>query len=149
MYNYDRSYKTARAVYFWLELVGWATVVVGVLAALFGLFSGGLLGMMNDGRNLPFLIRLIAMLPGLGMVIGGLFVVAYVQTSRSHVDTAEATREMLEIARKGATLPTSSGVEKLAANASHPGLFAEFPSEKEVFSPSPVSVNKTNQSFIN
>ena len=101
MYNYVREYKTARAVYAWLEFVGWATVVLGLILVLAGFATGGIPGMMYEQRDLPFGLRLLAALPGIGTAIAGLFAVAYAQTSRAHVDTAETSREMLEIARKG------------------------------------------------
>ena len=114
VYQYDREYKTARAVYTWLEFVGWATIVLGGLFALVGLSTGGTMGLMVDSRDLPFGFRILAALPGVGTAIGGLFAVAYVQTSRSHVDVAEMSREMLEIARRstgqsaGAQLPIAN-----------------------------------------
>lgn len=96
--HYERSYTTARSVLGFLEVVGWITVAIGVLAALIGFGTGGLLGAMY--RDSPFSARLISAIPGVITFVGGLFSVCYVQVSRAHVDTAEMTREMLLLARK-------------------------------------------------
>ncbi len=96
--HYERSYATARSVLGFLEVVGWITVAIGVLIALIGFGTGGLLGTMY--RDPPFSARLISAIPGVVTFVGGLISVCYVQVSRAHVDTAEMTREMLLLARK-------------------------------------------------
>lgn len=96
--HYERSYETARSILGFLEVVGWITVAIGVLIALIGFGTGGLLGTMY--RDPPFSARLISAIPGVITFVGGLFSVCYVQVSRAHVDTAEMTREMLLLARK-------------------------------------------------
>lgn len=99
--TYERSYATARSVFSFLELIGWATVGIGALIALVGFATGGLIasftGQVSGGA------RLVAMLPGLGTVMVGLIGVANVQIGRANVDNAEMTREMLHIARRYAS----------------------------------------------
>ncbi len=122
MYQYDRKYGTARAVYSWLEFVGWATAILGCLMIIIGFASGGVLGGMYSGRDIPIGFRLIAILPGLGLAIGGVFSVAYVQTARANVDTAEMTREMLEIMRRAEkSIPAASQPVSPEANLSIEG----------------------------
>ena len=95
--HYERSYVTARNVLSFLEIVGWITVAIGVLAALVGFGTGGLF--LTISHDPPFLARLIAAVPGLIIFLSGLFAICYVQVSRSHVDMAEMTRELLDLAR--------------------------------------------------
>ena len=108
--HYERSYTTARSVLGFLEVVGWITVAIGVLAALIGFGTGGLLGAMY--RDPPFSARLISAIPGVITVVGGFFAVCYVQVSRAHVDTAEMTREMLLLARKESGGPAGAHSRK-------------------------------------
>ena len=134
MYQYDREYKAARAVYTWLEFVGWATIVLGGTLVLSGFATGGILGMMYGQRDLPFGLRLLAALPGVGTGIAGLFTVAYVQTSRSHIDVAEMSREMLDIARKGVVTPmqNASSVRQQIPSAKSSDDAGSIPNEPMV-----------------
>lgn len=112
--HYERSYETARSVLGFLEVVGWITVAIGALSALVGFGTGGLFSTIY--RDPPFSVRLISAVPGLITFISGLFAVCYVQVSRAHVDTAEMTRELLDLTRtslkeaQARTLPPSKPI---------------------------------------
>jgi hypothetical protein len=95
--HFERSYATARTVFAITEFAGWCIVVIGAIASLVGFSTGGLMG-MGFGEP-PFAIRLLSMIPGLGMALAGLVSVAFVQSSRANVDSAEMSREMLALMR--------------------------------------------------
>lgn len=84
------NYKTALAVSQFVEFIGWAVVVVGVIAFLVGLSSA------SYERGASFL----AIIPGLGLAIAGLFLVMGSQVTRATVDNADHTREILIILNK-------------------------------------------------
>ncbi len=86
MASYERSYETARTVFSILEFAGWIFVGIGVIAVLGSSANGGVGGIFG-------------VMFGIGMVIVGLISVAFVQSSRANVDTAEMTRDLLSIAR--------------------------------------------------
>ena len=100
MYDYVRTYKTARAFFAALEVGCYVVVAIGGVLALVG-FShlGG--GQSSDTLN------------GFTMIIAGIFLamlaffgIAMTQVSRAVIDSAECSREMLEIAR-GTKEPTA------------------------------------------
>lgn len=97
MMHCERSYATARLVHTILEFVGWALVVIGILAALAGLSTGGLFAVFGDP---PPIARFMSMLPGLAVALTGLLTVSHVQTSRANVDSAEMARETPALARR-------------------------------------------------
>ena len=97
MYNFERQYRTARAVFTFLEIVGWLLVCFGALVALAGFGTGGIAGMsLHDP---PAVVRLIAMIPGIGILVGGLISVAFVQVGRATVDNTEISSKILNLAR--------------------------------------------------
>ncbi|APH73426.1 hypothetical protein [Aquibium oceanicum] len=103
MIAYERSYGTGRSVCSVLEFFGWVVVVFGILAAFVGVVSGGFLGAMSRGfgeRDPHFMVRVIAMIPGLLMVVAGLISVTLAQQSRATLDTAEMTRDLLDLAKR-------------------------------------------------
>lgn len=107
MYGYERSYKTGRTVGSFLEIVAWIVVAIGVITSLYGLASGGFFGIVlrNFGNSdTPFILRIVAMLPGIVTTALGLFFVMQCQQARATLDTAEMTRELLEISR-GESIP--------------------------------------------
>lgn len=95
MYSYMRTYETARTIFSILEFIGWVIVVLGVVVSFYGLSSGGIAGFAYEKP--PFGLRIIAMLPGLGMILAGLISVAYTQSFRATVDMAEMARDHLKI----------------------------------------------------
>ena len=109
MEQYRGRYKTAHLICNILEFSAWVVVVVGVIVALAGMASGGFLGSLVGGSP-PVVLRFFAMLPGLGICIGGLVLVLYVQQYRATTDVAEMTREMLHIARQSARQEQSDNV---------------------------------------
>jgi hypothetical protein len=86
-----RSYETARSLFSFLALIAWAVVVIGVLVALIS--AAGVSKYAGGGAGL------LAMVPGIGIVIAGLLQIAFVQMGRATVDTAEYTQQMLKVAR--------------------------------------------------
>ena len=86
-----RSYSTARGIFSILEVIGWIMVAIGIFAAI------ALAG--TTSRHAPAGAGLIAMLPGLGITVGGFLSVGLVQSWRANVDTAELTQQMLKVAR--------------------------------------------------
>ena len=115
------QYGTARSVLGLLEAVGWTMVVFGLLVALIGFSSGGLLGGISS--QTPFFLRILAALPGLGIAVTGLFMVVYGQVGRAQLHTAEYARESLRLmkenrdqgsqADRSATLPEDALSEEV------------------------------------
>lgn len=86
-----RSYETARTLFKFLAFCAWTVVVLGVIVALLG--AGSVSQYASGGAGL------LAMVPGLGIALAGLLLVAFVQIGRANVDTAEYTQQMLKISR--------------------------------------------------
>ena len=86
-----RSYEAARTLFSFLGFCAWSVVVIGVLVALIGAGGGSRYGGAGAG--------LLAMVPGIGLSIAGLLLLAFVQMGRAGVDTAEYTQQMLKISR--------------------------------------------------
>jgi hypothetical protein len=118
MYSAERSYSTGRGVATVLELFGWVIVLIGFILALVGFSNGGSAGLLSrgfGGPTPPLGFRLLGMIPGILIIAGGLLSIMLTQQSKATLDTAEMTREMLELMRKrpapGASIsnPSSSG----------------------------------------
>jgi len=88
--NYQSQYGAARTVSMFISFLGWAVFSGGIIAALVGIGSGSRYG---GG------VSLLALLPGLGMAVAGLFLVAAGQVTRATVDSADQTREILNFIR--------------------------------------------------
>ncbi|WP_157727643.1 hypothetical protein [Stappia sp. ES.058] len=112
MYGYHRFYKTGRAVTSLLESIGWLIVSLGVIVALAGFVSGGLMGMTSrnfGGGSVSIIFRIIASVPGILVVGSGLMSIMLAQHTKATIDTSEMTRELLDIARgEPSRLPASS-----------------------------------------
>ena len=86
-----RNYETARGIFSFMELVGWATVIGDIILAV---------SMGNAVSRYARPDALVsAILPGLIVALAGLLFVGAVQAWRASVDTAEYTQQMLKIAR--------------------------------------------------
>ncbi|MEH6741628.1 MAG: hypothetical protein V7695_24200 [Sulfitobacter sp.] len=85
-----RSYEAARTLFSFLAFCAWTVIIIGVLVALVG--AGGA-SRYGGGAGL------LAMVPGIGIGLAGLLLVAFVQMGRANVDTAEYTQQMLKISR--------------------------------------------------
>lgn len=103
-----RSYETARSLFSFLAFCAWSVVIIGVLVALVGAGGGSRYG---GGAGL------LAMVPGIGVGLAGLLLVAFVQMGRATVDTAEYTQQILKISRD--QLEVSTQGLKLQATAPH------------------------------
>lgn len=86
-----RSYEAARTLFSFLAFCAWSVVIIGVIVALIGASGGSRYGGAGAG--------LLAMVPGIGIAIAGLLLLAFVQMGRAGVDTAEYTQQMLKISR--------------------------------------------------
>lgn len=120
MYSYERTYRTGRAVASILEIVGWIIVFIGVITALAGLASGGFFGMASrnfGSGDTPFILRIVAMLPGVVTAALGLFFILQCQQAKATIDNAEMARDMLGLAKAGGFSP-SSGSETQGKEAS-------------------------------
>ncbi len=89
------DYEVARKISKFLSFLGWLVFAVGVIAAIAGLVSGT---QSRYGGG----VSLLALLPGLGISVSGLFLVAAGQVTRATVDNADHTREILNIIREKA-----------------------------------------------
>jgi len=86
------EYKTARGVSGFIEFIGWLVVIFGVVISITGVIS-----VPRNSGGASF----IAMLPGLGTAIAGLFLVMGAQVTKATVDNADHTREILKILSRG------------------------------------------------
>jgi len=86
-----RSYSTARKIFSFLEFVGWAVVVIGVIAVLALLQASS--GYAPSG------IGFMGFMAGMLIALVGLLFVGAVQSWRAQVDSAEYSQQMLKIAR--------------------------------------------------
>lgn len=84
--EYNSDYGAARGLSGFISGVGWFVVVIGILTALAGIDEGSVL----------------AILPGLGLAVSGIIVVAAGQVTRATVDNADHTREILTLLKKHA-----------------------------------------------
>lgn len=86
-----RSYEAARNLFSFLAFLAWCVVVIGGLIAMVAAesvsshYGGGAV--------------IMTMLPGFGLSIVGLILVAFVQMGRASVDTAEYSQQILKTAR--------------------------------------------------
>ena len=92
---YRSEYETARKISMLISFLGWLVFASGVIAALAGM-GGGLRSDYGGG------ISIIAFLPGLGIAVSGLFLVAAGQVTKATVDNADHTREILSLIREKA-----------------------------------------------
>lgn len=76
-----RSYQAARSLFSFLGLIAWLVIIAGIIAAMAGAGGGSQFGGAAAG--------MFAMAPGIGIVIAGFFLLAFVQMGRASVDTAE------------------------------------------------------------
>jgi len=109
MYEYERTYRTGRVVASVLEIVGWIVVAIGVTIALGGLESG----VSFSGNSTPFILVITAMMPGVLIAGSGLFFILQCQHTKSTIDNAEMTREMLGLAKAGRFDPSGDSGPKI------------------------------------
>ena len=88
--SYQSDYDVARKISKFISFLGWVVFAIGVIAAFAGLVSGTQSSYVGGGS-------LLAILPGLGVAISGLFLVTAGQVTRATVDNADHTREILKI----------------------------------------------------
>ncbi len=91
--KYTPRYRATTLMMGILEAVAYAAMVLGFLVACVSFVTGGLIYLA--GGEMTVWARFVAALPGIVIVIGGLYFLIFVQTSRATVDCAELTRELL------------------------------------------------------
>lgn len=112
MASYERTYATARTVFWVLETVALLVVLGGVIA----LFAG--LSQLSEIRSeFEAFATFGGIAAGILFTLVGLISVAFVQTSRANVDQAEMTRDMLSLMRQSGQKPTGV-MQKASSNAS-------------------------------
>ena len=84
MYDYVRSYRTARVYFTIMEVIGWLSVVSGIITFLAGLTNIG-------GRSAEAVFGLALISSGVLLVFTGLGLIVFIQTSRAVVDNAETS----------------------------------------------------------
>lgn len=92
-----RSYLVARIWHSIVEFIGWVLLIVGLIYAV-ALSQTISLYPFESGLN-QGLAQLVGLLPGLALAFSGLCTIAFMQTCRAAVDTAEYTQHMLKISR--------------------------------------------------
>jgi hypothetical protein len=88
--SYNSDYGAARKVSMFISFLGWLVFAIGLIAAIGGIAAGGNSRYGNE-------MSLIAMFPGIGIAVSGLFLVAGGQVTRATVDNADHTREILNL----------------------------------------------------
>ncbi|WP_417315913.1 hypothetical protein [Cycloclasticus pugetii] len=82
------KYGMARSIAGGAEFVGWLVVIAGAITT-----------MMSFGNANRF-FSLMTLLPSLGTLVSGLFMIMGAQVTKATVDNADHTRELLNIARE-------------------------------------------------
>ena len=89
-----------------ISFLGWLVFAGGVIAVFAGViaaFAGMASGLQSQYRGgVSILALLPALLPGLGIEVSGLLLVAAGQLTRATVDNADHTREILNVIREKA-----------------------------------------------
>ncbi len=93
-FKYRSGYKTAKGIAMLVSFAGWLLFAGGIVVVFFGLVEG--IQSKHEG------VSILAILPGLGAAIFGLLCVMGGQLTRAVVDTADHTREIMNILREKA-----------------------------------------------
>ena len=86
---YDSEYKVATAIAFFLSFAGWVLVIAGTIFTLWGISVSS-----EVSKDIPFMV---ASLPGIGIAVCGLVLIAAAQVTKATVDNADHTREILKL----------------------------------------------------
>lgn len=92
----DRSYGVAKALFTFIEVVGFCAAGAGAIFAILSAIKAGEMFGRSSGMAI-----LMASVPFLVLAAAGLIAMALVQSARANVDTAEMTQELLRLAREG------------------------------------------------
>ena len=112
MASYERTYATARTMFWILETVALLVVLGGIIV----LFAG--LSQLSEIRSeFEAFATFGGIAAGILFTLVGLISVAFVQTSRASVDQAEMTRDMLGLMRQSGEKP-SGGRQEASAGVS-------------------------------
>lgn len=83
------QYTVAHGISSIITWLGWALVLIGGIAAVMALFGGSRFGGFS----------VVAMMPGIGMVVGGFALIMGAEVTKATVDSADHTREILRVLR--------------------------------------------------
>ena len=103
--KYTPRYRATTLTMGILEAVAYVMMVLGFFVACVSFVTGGLIYLA--GGELTVWARLVAALPGIGIVFAGLSFLIFVQTSRATVDCAELTRELLFLLKQDGDMDPS------------------------------------------
>ena len=109
-----RSYEAARNLFSFLTFCAWSVVALGVIVALMS---------AENASRYGDLATFMAMIPGVGVGMAGLIMIAFVQMGRAGVDTAEYTQQMLKISRDQLEVSRQA----LSAKTEQPKAFSAAP----------------------
>jgi len=84
------NYETTKFITAIIVFFGWLIVALGFAAVVAG---------VSTGINTKLSVALVSSLPGIGIIVSGLFLVALGQVIVATVDNADQTREILNILR--------------------------------------------------
>ena len=93
--EYDNKFQDYDVAWTFANLcsvVGWIALIAGILFAFIGISQ-----INNVVYGNSFLVKLTAMLPGLGIATSGLVMIVIGQISRATIDAATNSKEILEI----------------------------------------------------
>jgi len=95
----SNRYGAVREILKLFEIVGWIVTGIGGILMIAGLANASL-PYFPTPSDPTATDRLIAAIPGLLLIEGGLIHVVLVKVGLANIDTAEMTKELLDIARK-------------------------------------------------
>lgn len=98
----DRSYRRHRAMARFLEALGWLLMGAGLVGILLGTMAGLSLFAAPEGGAGGASAHLLGALPGLFVLGAGLSLVLRAHGALASYDTAEMTRDLLRLNRRGA-----------------------------------------------
>ena len=87
--DHKTGYGLARFILPFASLLGWILLIIGILVTIFGLSKG-----MKSGIDQ---LLLLAVLPGLGAVMVGLFTIMIAQIALAVSDSADHSREIMKL----------------------------------------------------
>jgi hypothetical protein len=103
--KYTPRYRATTLTMGIFEVAAYVMMVLGFFVICISFVTGGLIYLA--GGELTIWSRLVAALPGIGILIAGLYFLIFIQTSRATVDCAELTRELLFLLKQNGDADTS------------------------------------------
>lgn len=134
--KYDKAIKLTRIV----EVCALICAVLGGIIALIGFSTGGMLGMLvsslDRSSGVGFLARILAMFPGLAIVVVSLYFYVQCAAVRAAVDTADLTHKMWAhmsgATESNSTTGLKSSLNQTTSMAGARQSFADFKDKEEL-----------------